>query len=61
MVGDIGDIGQPQYHKCTKKQKNVVKEKEERHLWHYGWSMSQYHQPQSHPNATLTTIHIKRG
>jgi len=28
MVGDINDIGQPQCHKCTKKQKNIVKEKE---------------------------------
>jgi len=33
-MGDIvvGDIGQPQYHKCIKKQNNIVKEKEERHL-----------------------------
>jgi len=41
-LGDIvvGGIGQPQCHKCIKKQKNIVKEKEERHLWHYGWPMS---------------------
>jgi len=32
VVGDIGDIGQPQCHKCVKKQKNIVKEKEKRHL-----------------------------
>ena len=32
VVRDIGDIGQPQCHTCTKKQKNIVKEKEERHL-----------------------------
>jgi len=25
----VGDIGQPQYHKCIKKQKNIVKEKQE--------------------------------
>jgi len=33
-LGDIvvGGIGQPQCHKCIKKQKNIVKEKEERHL-----------------------------
>jgi len=33
-LGDIviGDIGQPQYHKCTKWQKNHMKEKEKRHL-----------------------------
>jgi len=33
-LGDIvvDDISQPQYHKCTKKQKNIVKEKEETHL-----------------------------
>jgi len=24
----VGDIGQPQYHKCIKKQKNIVKEKQ---------------------------------
>ena len=28
----VGDIGQPQCHTCTKKQKNIIKEKEERHL-----------------------------
>jgi len=31
-IGDIGDIGQPQCHTCTKKQKNIMKEKEERYL-----------------------------
>jgi len=36
----VGDIGQPQCHTCTKKQKNIVKEKEERHLSHCGWPMS---------------------
>jgi len=39
VVGDIGDIGQPQCHTCTKKQKNIMKEKEERHLWHNGGSI----------------------
>ena len=41
-LGDIvvGDIGQPRYHKCTKKQKNIMKEKEERHFWHCGWPLS---------------------
>ena len=52
VVGDIGDIGQPQCHTCTKKQKNIMKEKVERHLWHCGWPMSQCHQPQCHPSAT---------
>jgi len=33
-------------------KKNIVKEKEERHLRHCGWPMSQCHQPQCHPNAT---------
>jgi len=32
VVGDIDHIDQPQYHKCTKKQKNIIKKKEERHL-----------------------------
>jgi len=32
VVGDIGGIDQPQCHMCTKKQKNIVKEKEEGHL-----------------------------
>jgi len=32
VVGDIGDIDQPQCHTCTKKQKKIMKEKEERHL-----------------------------
>jgi len=41
VVGDIDDIGQLQCHACTKKQKNIVKEKEERHLWYCGWWMSQ--------------------
>jgi len=45
----VGDISQPQCHKYTKKQKNIMKEKEERHLWHYGWPISQCHQPQCHP------------
>jgi len=33
VVRDIGDIGQPQYHKCTKKQKNIIKEKEKKDTW----------------------------
>jgi len=49
----VGDIGQPQCRTCTKKQKNIMKEKEERHLWHCGWSISQCHQPQCH----LSVIH----
>jgi len=28
----VGDIDQPQRYKCTKKQKNIMKEKEDRHL-----------------------------
>jgi len=28
----VGDIGQPQCYTYTKKQKNIMKEKEERHL-----------------------------
>jgi len=45
-------VNEPQCHTCTKKQKNIMKEKEERHLWHCGWPMSQCHQPQCHPSAT---------
>jgi len=43
VLGDIVDIGKPQCHTSTMKQKNIVKEKEERHLWHCGWPMSPYH------------------
>ena len=43
----VGDIGQPQCHTYTKKQKNIMKVKEERHLWHFDWPMSQ-----CHPSAT---------
>jgi len=32
VVGDIDHIDQPQCHKRTKKQKNIIKKKEERHL-----------------------------
>jgi len=46
VVGDIGDIGQSQCHTCTKKQKNIMKEKD------CGWPMSQCHQLQCHPSAT---------
>ena len=59
MVGDIGDIGQPQCHTCTKKQKNIMKEKEERHLWYCGWPMSQCHQPQCHPSDSNASSKFK--
>jgi len=57
-LGDtvVGDIGQLQCHTCTKKQKDIIKGKEERHLWHCGWLMSQCHQPQCHPSATRNTL-----
>ena len=58
VVGDIGDIDQPQCHMCTMKQKNIVKEKKEGHLWHCGWPMSQCHQPQCHQSATQKILQI---
>jgi len=50
VVGDIGDTGQPQYYKCTKKQKNLVKEREKKATCDI--VVGQCHQPQCHPSAT---------
>jgi len=58
-LGDIvvGDIGQPQCHTCTKKQKNIVKEKEERHLWYCSWPMLQCHSSATRKCNTWDTLY----
>ena len=45
-LGDIvvGDIGQPQCHRCIKNKKTLRKRKKKSHLWHCDWPMSQCHQ-----------------
>jgi len=43
----VGDIGQPQCHKCIKNKKTLGKRKKKSHLRHRGWPMSQ-----CHPSAT---------
>jgi len=42
----VGDIGQPQYHKCTKKQKILGKRKKKDIC---DIVVGQCHQPQCHP------------
>jgi len=63
VVGDIGDINQPQCHKCTKWQKLLWEKREERHLWHCGWPMSPMSpttmSPKYYPSSAC--IHYRYG
>ena len=40
VVGDIGDITNYNVTNVQNNKKNLMKEKEESHMWHCGWPMS---------------------
>lgn len=55
VVGNIGDIGQPQCYKCTKKTKRTFKKSKKKTACDN--VVNQYHQPQSHPSVIQCYLH----